>query len=108
MSLELAKSASELPALAGLYKRAANITKGVAEWAEEFGIPSITIRTRIERQGWDAERAVSTPRVSPQERGRLGGAKRAAAPRDQSGKFKALGVRVGKKAKAAAGRNSAR
>lgn len=33
----------------------------VAEWAERVGVPSATIRSRIDRYGWTVERALTEP-----------------------------------------------
>lgn len=38
------------------------VTRCLAEWAEISGLPIGTIKSRIDRDGWSAERAVLTPR----------------------------------------------
>lgn len=37
-------------------------TKRIGEWGEQLGVSPNVIRERIDYRGWDAERAVSTPR----------------------------------------------
>jgi hypothetical protein len=53
-------------------------TRTLAEWAKLKGLAAATIRSRIDKQGWDPERAVNTP---PDHRFRHGGRPRADAPR---------------------------
>ena len=42
-------------------------TKLLTQWAEELGIGFSTLRSRLERSGWDTEKAFSVP-VKPQDR----------------------------------------
>lgn len=60
LSLELAKSASELPALAGLYKRAANISKGVADTDQPLSVIRGALKESAELALADALATTST------------------------------------------------
>ena len=37
------------------------VTKPFVDWCEQYGIGYYTARTRIQRYGWDARRAITTP-----------------------------------------------
>lgn len=36
-------------------------TKPVATWAEELGIPYLTLKYRVFRYGWDVDKAMTEP-----------------------------------------------
>jgi hypothetical protein len=46
------------------------VTATVAEWAERTGVPSATIRARIDRYGWSAGQALTAPHRTPAESAR--------------------------------------